>query len=110
MRALIFDLIGYGLRLADDAEARCGNKGDAPIALVLVARDQRVNRGGEAERARVRGHVVDAAVGDHDGAGNAIGRHVGESRTERGEQARAVSLAIRLAGLHDAHVEPRNAA
>ena len=83
--ALILDLIGHGLRLADDAEARRGEKGDAPVALVLVAGDQRVNRRSEPERAGVRRHVVDAAVGDHDGAGNAIGRHVGERRTERGE-------------------------
>ena len=70
---LILDAVGDGLRLADDAEARRGDERDAAVALVLAAGDERVNGRGEAERAGVGGYVVDAPIGDHDGAGDAIG-------------------------------------
>ena len=83
--ALILDAVGDGLRLADDAETRRGDQRDAAVALVLAAGDERVNGRGEAERAGVGRYVVDPPVGDHDRAGDAIGRHVGERRTERGE-------------------------
>ena len=109
-RALIVDLIGDGLRLPDNAEARRGDQSHAAVALVLVAGDQRMNRRGEAERACVGRHVVHAPVGDHDGAGDAIGRHIGERRAERGEEPRAVGFAVRLAGLDHTHVEPGNMA
>ena len=36
VRALILDLIGDGLRLADNAETRRGNQRDAAVAFVLV--------------------------------------------------------------------------
>ena len=108
--ALVLDLIRNGLRLADDAEARRGDQRDAAVALVLVAGDERMKGRGEAERAGILRHVVDAAVGDHDDAGDAVGRHVGERRAERGEQPRAVGLAIGLAGFDDAHVEAGNMA
>ena len=108
--ALILDLVGDGLRLANDAEARRGDQRDAAIALVLVTGDERMNGCGKAERAGVRGHIVHAAVGDHDGAGDAIGGHVGERRPERGEQSCAVGLAVRLPGLDHAHVEPGDTA
>ena len=85
VRALILDPVSDGLRLADDAEARRGNQRNAAVAFVRVPGDQRVDRRGKAERGGVGGHIVDAAVGDHDDAGDAIGRHVGERRTERGE-------------------------
>ena len=65
---------------------------------------------GEAESAGVRRHVVHAPVGDHDGAGDAVGRHIGQRRAERGEEPRAVGFAVRLAGLDHAHVEARNTA
>ncbi len=107
--ALILDLISDGLRLPDDAEARRGDERDAAVALVLVAGDEGVERRGKAERAGVGRHVVDAAVGDHDDAGDAIGRHVGEARAQRGEQAGAVGLGVRLAGLDHAHLEPGHA-
>ena len=107
---MILDPVGDGLRLADDAEARRGNQRNAAVALVLFAGDQRVNRRGEAERAGVGRHVVDAAVGDHDDAGDAVGRHVGQRRVQRGEQSRAVGLAVRLAGFDDAHFQAGNAA
>ena len=72
--------------------------------------DQRVHRRGEAERRGLGRHVVHAAVGDQDRAGDAVGRHVGERRAERREQPRAVGLAVGLAGLDEAHVEARDAA
>ena len=69
-----------------------------------------MHRRGEAERGGIGRHVVHAAVGDQDGAGDAVRRHVGERRAERGEQPRAVGLAVGLAGLDDAHLEARDAA
>ena len=109
-RALVLDPEADGLRLPDDAEARRRDQRDAAVALVRVAGDQRMQRRGKAERGGVGRHVVHAAVGDHDGAGDAVGRHVGERRAERGEQPRAVGLAVGLAGLDHAHLEARNAA
>ena len=108
--ALILHLVGDGLRLADDAEARRGDQCDAAVALVLAAGDQRMNRRGEAERAGFRRYVVHASVGDHDRAGDAVGGNVGQRRAERGEQPRAVGLAVRLAGLDHPHVEAGNMA
>ena len=98
-----------GLRLADDAEARRRDQHDAAVALVRPAGDQRMHRRREAERGGLGRHVVHAAVGDEDRAGDAVGRHVGERRAERREQARAVGLAVGLAGLDDAHFEARDA-
>ena len=74
------------------------------------AGDQRMHRRGEAERRGLGRHVVDAAVGEHDRAGDAVGRHVGERGAERREQPRAVGLAVGLAGFDDAHLEARDAA
>ena len=68
-----------------------------------------MDRSAEAERAGIGRHVVHPAVGDEDGAGDAIRRHVGERRVERGEQARAVGLAVGLAGLDHAHLDAGNA-
>ena len=96
--------------MADNAEARRGNERYAAVALVLAAGDQRVNRRGEAECAGVGWHVVDAPVGDHDRAGDAVGRNVGKRRSERREQARAVGFAVRLSGLDHTYIEPGNAA
>jgi hypothetical protein len=69
-----------------------------------------MNGRGEAERVRVGRRVMHAPVGNHDGAGHAIRRHVGKRRAERGEEPRAVGLAVRLPGLDHAHVEPGDAA
>ena len=44
------------------------------------AGDQRMQRRRKAERGGVRGHVMNAAVGDEDRAGDAIRRHVGQRR------------------------------
>ena len=73
--------------------------------LALVAGDQRMQR-----RAEVGGagrHVVDLAVGDHDGAADARRRHVAEGAVQRAEQPRLGALVggVGLAGLDDAHVE-----
>ena len=75
-----------------------------------MAGDQPVHRRREAEPGDVGRQVVDAAVGDHDGAGDAVLRHVGERRGERREQPRAVGLAVGLAGLDEAHFEIGDAA
>ena len=107
--ALILDPIGDGLRLADNAEARRGNERDAAVAFVRVSGNQRMDRRGKAERGGVRRYVMHAAVGDHDDAGDAIGRHVGQRRTECGEQSRAVGLAVGLSGFHHARFEAGNA-
>ena len=50
----------------------------AAVALVRLPGDQRMHRRGEAERRGLGRHVVHAAVGDQDRAGDAVGRHVGE--------------------------------
>ena len=75
---MILDLEGDGLRLSDDAEARRIDQHHAAVALVGMTGDQRMHRRGEAEPGEVGRHVVDAPVGDQDGAGNAVRRHVGK--------------------------------
>ena len=108
--ALILDAEGDHLRLPDNAEARRRGQHHAAVALVGLSGDQRMNRRGEAERGGVGRHVMHAAVGDEEGAGDAVRRHVGEDGAERIEQARAVGLAVGLAGFGDAHFEAGNAA
>ena len=71
--------------------------------------DERMHGGGKSERARVCRHVVHAAVGQKDRAGDLLRRHIGERLAERREQARAVALPIRLAGFDRTQFEPRNA-
>src|ERR1700752_4407421 len=93
---------GDGLRLADDAEARRGRDSNTPVALVLAAGDQRMHRRLEADRACIGGNVVHAAVGDQEGTGNAVDRHIRQRRGQRAEQFRAVGLAVGLASLDDA--------
>ena len=107
--ALILDAEADGLRLADDAEARRLRQHHAAVDLVAVAGDQRMQRRGKAERRRIGRHVVHAAVGDHDGAGDAVGRHVGQRRGQCREQPRAVGLAVRRARFGDAHFQAGNA-
>ena len=51
---------------------------------------------------------MNAAVGDHDGAGDAIGGHVRQRRSEGGEESCAVGFAVRLAGLDDAFALERS--
>ena len=69
-----------------------------------------MHRRGKAERRGLGRHVVHAPVGDEDGAGDAVVRHVGERGGERREQPRAVGLAVGLPGLDEAHLEPGDAA
>ena len=76
-RALILDAQHDGLLLADDAEARRGDQLNAPVALARASGDQRVHRRVEAKLRGFRRHVMHAPVGDHDGAGDAVRRHVG---------------------------------
>ena len=83
--ALIVDLVSDGLRLTDNPEARRGDEPDPAVAFILAPGDEGVNRSGKAKRARVRGHVMHAAVRNHDGAGDAIGRYVGKRCAKRGE-------------------------
>ncbi len=103
--ALIVEPVGDLLRLADDAEAWRGDDGDAAVALVLAAGDQRMHRRAEAERRHIRRNVVHTPVGDQEGAGDAVGRHVRQRGGQRREQPRAVGLAVGLAGLDHAHLE-----
>ena len=108
--ALVLDAIDHRLRLADDAEARRRHQHDAAVALVARAGDERMDRSVEAQRRHLRRHVVDAAVGEQDGAGDAVGWHVGKRSAERSEQLRAVGFAVGLAGLDELHVETGDAA
>ncbi len=103
-RALVLDAVADRLALADDAEARGGGERHAAVALALLAGDDGVHRRAEAERGDGRGDVVDPPVGEEDGAGHPLGRHVGEAGGERGEQARAVHLAGAAAGIDEAHL------
>ena len=104
--ALVVEPVGDGLRLADDAEARRREMATRRSRSSLRAGDQRMHRRLEAERGGIGRNVVDAAVGDEEGAGDAIGRHVRQRRGQRAEQPRAVGLAVGLAGLDDADLEP----
>ncbi len=108
--ALILDPEGDGLLLADNAEARRRGQHHAAVALVGTSGDQRMQRRVEAERGGVGRHVMHAAVGDQEGAGDPVRRHVGERGAERREQPRAVGLAVGDAGFDHAHVEIGNAA
>jgi hypothetical protein len=80
--------------LVDDAEAWRLDDLDAAVELVGLAGDQAVDRGIEAERLVDAGDVVDLAVGEHDGAADAGGRHVGEGGLQRVEEARRGRVGI----------------
>src|SRR5262249_25199982 len=107
--ALVLDAEGDVLRLPDDAEARRGYQHDPSVALVLVAGDQAVYRRAEAERRRLAGDVVHAPVGDEDDAGYPVVWDVGERRGQRGEESRAVGLAVGFAGFDETHFHPGHA-
>ena len=106
--ALVVDAECDGLRLSDNAEARRIGEDDAAVAFVGASGDQRMQRRRHAERGSIGGHVMDAAIGDHDRAGHAIRRHVRQGGGEGREQPGAVGLAVGLAGLGDAHLKARN--
>ena len=78
----ILDLVDDGLLLVDDSEARRGDQGNAAITFVRAAGNQRVQRRGKAKGGSIRRHVMDAAIGEHDCASNAIRRHVGQRGTQ----------------------------
>src|ERR1700753_4059800 len=101
--ALVVEPVGDGLGLADNAESRRGGNRDAAVALVLLSCDQRMYRGGEAQCGRIVGDIVDPAVGDQEGAGDAVGGNVRKRRRQRAEKLGAVGFAVGLAGLDHAH-------
>ena len=74
--------------LVDDAEARRRVDDDAPVALVVVAGEQHVQRRARGRRGAVRGDVVDLAVGQHDDGADPLRRHVGERCRQRARTAR----------------------
>ena len=106
--AVILDAEADCLRLADDAEARCGREHHAAIDFIGMTGDQRMHRRGKTQCAYIGRHVVHAAIGNHDGAGNAVGRHVGKCRGERGKQLGAVVFTVGLACLRHTHFEAGN--
>ena len=69
-----------------------------------------MQRCGEAERGGFRRHVMHAAIGQEDRAGDSVRRYVRERRAERGEQTRTVGLAVRLSGFDSADFQPGDAA
>src|SRR5262249_59793339 len=85
----VLDPERYGLALAHDTEPRRRNQHHTAIPFIWIARDESVYRCRETERADVGWHVMDAAIGDEDGARDSIRRHVGKRRIERAEQAGA---------------------
>ena len=95
--------------LPDNAEAGRRDEHHSAVAFTRMPGDERMHGGGKSERARVCRHVVHAAVGQKDRAGDLLRRHIGERLAERREQARAVALPIRLAGFDRTQFEPRNA-
>ena len=80
-----------GARLADEAELGRLDDLDAPVELVRGTGQQRVHGRIEAERCGVLGNVMHLSVGDHDHAGDAIGRRVVQGCVQIGEQVRASS-------------------
>ena len=59
----------------------------------------------EAQCRGVGGNVVDAAVGDQEGAGDAIDGNIRQRRRQRAEQFGAVGFAVGLSGVDDAHFQ-----
>ncbi len=83
-----------GLRLADDAVAGRLDQLQPPVALALVAGDERVQGRVKAEGGGVGGDVVDDAVSDEDRAADALGRRVGQRVAQRGEQFGALVVGV----------------
>ena len=92
------------LVLADDAVPWRFDQFDAPLTLALVAGDQRVQRGVEAERGRRLGNVVHVAIGDHDRAADPLRRRVGERAPQRGEQFGALGFGFLARRFDDAQI------
>jgi hypothetical protein len=106
--ALVLDAICDRLRLTDNTEARRRDQGDAAVAFVRMTGDEGVHGRGKTQCASISRHIMHAAIGDHDDAGKTIGRDIGQRRVKRGEQTRAVGLAVGFSGLDNAHLQSRN--
>jgi len=107
--ALVGHAEGQGLALAHDAEAGGLLQVDAPVPLAGAAGDQAVDRCRKAEPGGIGRSVMHAPVGDQDGAGDALRRHVRQASGQGREQAGAIGLAIAGTGLKRAHLDPGNA-
>ncbi len=77
---------------ADHAEARRLRDHHLAVALGPRAGYEAVQRPTDAGARRILRDVMNLAVGDHDGAGEALRRNVGERPVQRLEGARAVIL------------------
>ena len=93
LRAEIIDAQRDVGLLADDGEARGADDGELAVALVVLPDDQRLERRVHGELVGRR-RVMHFAVGDDDGARDALRRHIGKRAVECGEQLRAVVLAV----------------
>ncbi len=91
--------------MADNGEARRIGDGELAVALIVLAGDQHLQRRLQMHLVRRRG-VMHFAVGDRNGAGHAVRRHIGQRVVERGEEFGAVVLAA-IVGADDglAHFE-----
>ncbi len=71
--------------LTHDGVARRAQHGELAVALIMLAHDQRLHRRGQG---RLAGgwRVMDFAVGDRDGARDAIRRYVRQGAGDRGEK------------------------
>ena len=76
-------------RLADDAVAGRFEDLDAAVELAGLAGQQRVDRCVEAQARGGLGHIMDLPVGDHDDAGQPVGRRVGQRLVQVVEQVGA---------------------
>jgi hypothetical protein len=108
--ALVDDAQANDLVLADDAEARRIDQHDAAVDLGIATGGQDMQRRAQAERLGRRRGVMGEAVGDRDGAGDALGGHVGEAGRQGLEQAGAVIGPLRIAQLDDSRLDIRDAA
>ena len=78
-------------RLADNGEALGVHHRQLAVALAMIARDQHLQR--RLEGSGLARRVMHFAVGDHDGARDPAGRHVGQRIVQGGESLGAVILA-----------------
>src|SRR6185295_2975682 len=81
-RAFVFHTKSDCLLLADDTEARGRGEHDAAVTLTIAPGNDAVYGCRETQQ-RCVGHIVNAPIGDHDRARNAIGWNVGEGSAER---------------------------
>ncbi len=108
LRTLIFDTETDRLRLPDDSEPRSLGEYHPTIDLVLLAGDQGVQRRRKPQHGRITRHVMHAAIGNQDGAGNAIRRNIRERGGKSREQLGAVGLPVGGAGFRHAHLHAGN--